>query len=134
MVSATAPALAHHSFAAEFDAKKPVRLVGTISGIEWANPHSYFYLQVADSKGQVHSWACESAAPGPLSRRGWKKGDLKLGDRLVVDGFLARDGSRFIDARRVTLPDGRVLIADMAGGAPDSSEPARAGARDGSNP
>jgi len=109
------PTWAHHSFAAEFDGTKPVRLIGTITRIEWTNPHSYFYLDVTDSKGKVTHWACESGNPGALSRRGWKKGDIKYGDKLIVDGYLAKDGSKFIDARRVTLPDGRVVYGGSAG-------------------
>lgn len=105
----------HHSFSAEFDGTKPVRLSGTITKIEWTNPHSYFYLDVKDSKGGINTWACESGNPGALSRRGWKKGDIKLGDALIVDGFLAKDGSRLIDARRVTLPDGRTVYGGSGG-------------------
>ena len=108
------PAAAHHSFAAEFDGSKVVRLVGKLTRIEWTNPHSYFYIDVADESGNVTSWACEGGSPMALTRRGWKKGDLKLGDTLVVDGYRARDGSHFVNARRVTFPDGRSLD----GGAP----------------
>ena len=105
---------------------KPVRLKGVITKVEWTNPHSYFYLDVANAKGQVSNWACEGGGPGSLSRRGWKKADVKIGDTLVVDGFLAKDGSRTIDARRVTLPDGR----SSYGGTPGDGGPGDGGAED----
>jgi hypothetical protein len=109
------PLLAHHSFAAEFDGSKAIRITGALTKIEWTNPHSYFYLDVKDESGTIVKWACEAGAPGALSRRGFKKGDLKLGDTLVVDGYLAKDGSHLMDARRVTLPDGRVVSGASAG-------------------
>jgi hypothetical protein len=109
------PAWAHHSFAAEFDGSRSVRLTGTITRIEWSNPHSYFFIDVKDDKGNVANWGCEGAGPGALTRRGWKKGDVKLGDTLIVDGYPAKDGSRLIDARRVTLPDGRSVSGGSAG-------------------
>jgi hypothetical protein len=120
------PALAHHSFAAEFDASKAVRLKGALTKIEWTNPHSYFYLDVKDDKGQVVNWGCEGAGPGALSRRGFKRGDIKLGDILVVDGYAAKDGSHLIDARRVTLPDGRTIYGGTPGdgGPGDGQQPA----------
>ncbi len=122
-LAAAVPMLAHHSFAAEFDASKAVRLTGTLTKIEWTNPHSYFYIDVKDEKGQIANWGCEGAGPGALSRRGFKRGDIKIGDTLVVDGYRAKDGSRLIDARRVTLPDGR----NIYGGTPGDGGPGDAG-------
>jgi Family of unknown function (DUF6152) len=117
---ATIPAQAHHSFAAEFDGSRAIRLSGTITRIEWTNPHSYFFIDVKDDKGNVVNWGCEGAGPGALTRRGWKKGDVKLGDTLIVDGYPAKDNSHLMDARRVTLPDGRVV----SGGSADDGGPA----------
>lgn len=118
------PALAHHSFAAMYDAAKPIRLTGTLSKVEWTNPHSYFHLAVVDSKGNVSTWTCEGANPAALSRRGFKRGSLKIGDKVVVDGFLARSGARIVDARRITLADGRVVSGGTAGdGGPGESPP-----------
>jgi hypothetical protein len=115
------PASAHHSFAAEFDATKAIRISGTLSKIDWANPHIYFFLDVKEDNGSVAKWSCEAGSPGALSRRGFKRGDLKLGDTVVVDGYRAKDGSRLMDARRVTLPDGRVVSGASAGdGGPGS--------------
>src|SRR5919109_1168542 len=88
---------AHHSFAAEFDASKAIRLNGTLTKVEWTNPHIYFYLDVKDETGNVVHWTCESGAPGALSRRGWKRGDLKLGDTVIVDGYRAKNGANMID-------------------------------------
>jgi hypothetical protein len=113
--AAALPLWGHHSFAAEFDGTKAVRLRGALTKIEWTNPHSYFYVDVKDEQGNVVNWGCEAGAPGALSRRGFKRGDIKLGDSIIVDGYLAKDGSHLIDARRVTLPDGRILSGGSAG-------------------
>jgi hypothetical protein len=115
------PLMAHHSFAAEFDATKAIRLTGALAKIEWTNPHSYFYIDVKDESGNAVRWGCEAGSPGALSRRGFKRGDIKLGDTIVVDGYRAKDGSNLIDARRVTLPDGRIVSGGSAGdGGPET--------------
>lgn len=121
------PAQAHHSFAAMYDATKPVRLVGKLLKVEWTNPHSYFHLQVTAKDGSVATWACEGAGPGALSRRGFDKSDIKIGDTLIVDGYLAKAGGKIIDARRVTLPNGRII----SGGTPGDGGP---GETAGTNP
>jgi hypothetical protein len=124
VVAAGGRALAHHSFAATFDGTKAIRLVGALTKIEWTNPHSYFYLDVKDENGRVTNWALEAGSPGALSRRGFKRGDIKIGDTLIVDGYRAKDGSNLADARRVTLPDGRIVAGASAGdGGPEVQIP-----------
>ena len=109
---------AHHSFAAEFDASKALRITGTLVKVEWTNPHTYFYVDVSQENGEVVRWTCESAAPGALSRRGFKRAFLKLGETLIIDGYRAKNGANLIDAQRVTLPDGRILAGASASDSP----------------
>jgi uncharacterized protein DUF6152 len=124
-LAAALPLLAHHSFSAQFDGSKAIRLQGTLSKIEWTNPHTYFYIDVKSEAGDVVRWGCEGGAPSALSRRGFKRGDIKLGDTLIVDGYRAKDGSHLMDARRVTLPDGRIVSGASEGdGGPEVPAPA----------
>ena len=109
-------AIAHHSFSAEFDGSRAIRIEGPLSKLEWTNPHSYFYVDVKDDKGSVATWGCEGASPGVLSRRGFSKGEVKLGDNLVVDGYPARDGSHLMNARRIYL-NGKLIFEDSDRGA-----------------
>ena len=110
-----ARAFAHHSFSAQFDGSKPIELKGIVTKLEWKNPHVYFYVDVAEASGQVVNWACETNGPGGLIRQGWKRDSLKEGDRVTVNGYPARDGSKMMDARRVTLADGRRIFGGTAG-------------------
>jgi hypothetical protein len=102
---------AHHSFAAEYDSKKPVTLTGTVTKVEWLNPHVRFYADVKDDKGAVANWEFELGAGTSLVRQGWTRNSLKPGDVIKVDGYLARDGSRLANAVTVSMADGRKLFA-----------------------
>src|SRR6266478_9991150 len=94
----TVPMLAHHSFAAEYDNAKPVALTGTVTKVEWMNPHARFYVDVKDEKGKVTNWEFELGSPNGLARRGWTRNSMKIGDQVVIDGFSAKDGSNLANA------------------------------------
>jgi len=117
-------AVAHHSFAAEYDANKPVTLKGTVSKVEWMNPHARFYVDVRDEKGNVTNWNLELASPNVLVRNGWTRKSLNVGDEVVVEGSAAKDGSKMANARVVKLADGRRVFAGSSGGdAPPPAQP-----------
>jgi hypothetical protein len=111
---AAVPAFAHHSFAAEYDAAKPVTLTGTVTKVEWMNPHARFYIDVKDDAGKVTNWEFELGSPNGLMRRGWTRNSLKSGDVVTVDGSLAKDGSSLANARTIKLADGRKVFAGSA--------------------
>lgn len=121
------PTYGHHSFAAEFDGSKAIRKTGVISRVEWSNPHSYIYIDVKNENGVVETWGAEGGAPVALTRRGFKKNDIKVGDTVTIDGYAAKDGSHLMDARRITLTDGRSFYGGSAGdgGPGDTGNPAK---------
>jgi Family of unknown function (DUF6152) len=112
-----APALAHHSFAAEFDAKQPIKLTGTVTKVEWTNPHVWFYIDVKDETGKVTNWGMEMGGPNGLLRAGWTRNSMKAGDEVTVDGFKARSGRPLGNATSVVLAStGQKLFAASSQG------------------
>jgi len=107
-----APVLAHHSFAAEFDASKPLKLTGTVTKLEWTNPHTWFFIDVKGDDGKVTNWGFEMGSPNGLMRAGWTRNSMKVGDTVTVEASRAKDGSNNANARSVTLAStGKTLFA-----------------------
>ena len=108
---AAVPVLGHHSFATEYDRNKPVTLTGSVTRLEWINPHARFHMDVKDASGKVASWEIELGSPAGLIRRGWTRTSLKIGEPVTVEGFLAKDGSNLANSTTVKLSDGRRVFA-----------------------
>ena len=107
---AALPALAHHSFAAEYDGTKPIKLTGTVTKFELTNPHSWIYIDVKDADGKVVNWGFETASVANLYRRGFRKDTVAPGTVVTIEGFLAKDGSHTGNAQKLTLPDGKTVV------------------------
>jgi hypothetical protein len=102
---------AHHSFAAEFDAEKPVTVKGAVQKVEWLNPHIWVYVDMNTADGKIERWQCEGGSPNTLTRQGWSRDTLKVGDQVVIEGFRAKNGSNTCNSRVVRTADGKRLLA-----------------------
>ena len=123
-IVAALPIAAHHSFSAEYDGSKPITLKGKVTEVEWINPHSWIHIDVTGEDGKVANWACETAPPNGLYRQGWRRNSIKDGDEIVIEGFVAKDGSHTMTARTVETPDGKRLFAGSpADGGPQAQKP-----------
>jgi hypothetical protein len=116
LLTGALPAVAHHSFAAEYDSTKAITVKGTIQKLEWVNPHAYFWVDVKDENGKITTWAFESLSPNALARQGWNRNSLKKGEEVTVEGYLAKDGKPLADgsihanSKSVTRADGRKVF------------------------
>lgn len=115
LLIAAVPAIAHHAFAAEYDADQPVKLKGKVTKFEWTNPHARFYIDVTDEKGNVTNWNLELASPNVLKRNGWSSKILQIGDTVTVEGSRAKDGSKMANAKVVTLANGQRVFSGLQG-------------------
>jgi hypothetical protein len=122
LLLAARPALAHHAFASEYDANKPIKFSGTVTKMEWVNPHAWIHVDVKKPDGTVEKWMIETGTPITLLRRGFTKASLQPGTEIVVDGYQSKDGSHRANGRDLTLPDGQTLFLGSSGtGAPDEN-------------
>jgi hypothetical protein len=112
--TAAGAAVAHHSFAAEFDGEKKLKLSGTVTKVQWRNPHIYFFVDVKGEDGEIHNWAMELGSPNVLMRRGWTRDSLKIGDQVTVEGARARDNSYKGNATSVVMADGKKMFNGTA--------------------
>ena len=120
LLMAAVPVIAHHSFAAEYDATKAVKMTGTVTSMEWINPHAWIHIDVKKPDGKVESWMIEAGAPNALLRRGFTKASLPVGTVITVEGYQAKDGANRANGRDITYQDGRKLFVGSSGtGAPD---------------
>jgi hypothetical protein len=126
LAALSAPLFAHHSFAAQYDANKPITLKGVVTRFEWTNPHARIFIDVIDDKGNVTNWNLELGSPNILARAGWTRKALAVGDKVTVEGALAKDGSKMANARTVTLAGGKTVFAGSSGGDTTAATPSPA--------